>query len=512
MTQIPSSQTEPPTTPTAVITVPSGNTVPTRNTSAGRRPSRRWLLWSLLLVVVGIGVGLVLRRGSAAPDLTYATDVTVQGTVSVLVSGPGTLAPRKSTPDPAPTSGTVNGLPPVGTVLKAGQMVGQLQNDGNAQAVQDAQLALQKALAQLSAQQASQAAVKASRASNSTSAQLSVQDAQDTLSTAQSTLENQTRLYGVGAISRTDLQSAQNTVQSAQNKLASAQAALSSARQQTSTGLTSDNSTLETLRLAIDQARNGLQQARQTVAKQILRAPVSGVITSVEAVNGSNISAGASLLTVADTSAMELPVQIDETQISQVKLGLLARVTLDALDGQTLEGKVTAISPAATVQNNISVFTVNVELPNPSGLLRVGMSAQSDIVIAEENGLVVPTKAVQSVRARSYVQVLPASTLQTASMLAPQSTAMASQSTQNQSASQVNGQGSATAVQTRVQLGLSDGTSTIVTGGLQEGDALLLPAVTAQSSRSSPASSGAVPGINLGTGGSGSGGGFRNGN
>ncbi len=487
------------------------------------RRSRRWLVWPLLLLLLGGGTIVLLRRVSAAPGAVYPTDTAAQGTVSVLVSGPGTLAPRATVPEPSPLGGIVSGLPAVGAVVRAGQVIGQIRSDTTLQAAQDAELNLQKAQAQLAAQQDSQAATQASRQAGTVSAQLAVGDARDTLQQAQTTLVAQERLYSVGAISRTELNTAQAAVQSAQNKLESAQAALFSAGQQARTGVSADSSTLRTLQLAVQQAQATLTAAQTSRAAAVLRAPASGVVISVDAVNGSNVNTGASLLSVADTSVMALPVQVDETQISQVKPGMTVRAALDALGGQTVEGKVTSVSPTAAVQNNISVFTVNAELPNPDGQLRAGMSAQSDIVVAEQSGLVVTSKAVQTVRARSYVQVVPGDALNTAADLAPQTTATqtaaaqtsssqggASQSNSGQnrplaqasSAVQLNDQGAATAVQTRVRVGLSDGTSTVITSGLQEGDTVLLPQVTARSSARSTGSSFqgvGVPGVGGGT-------------
>lgn len=487
---------------------------PAQAPAAARRWPARWLLWPLLALVVGGTAAVLLRRGSAAPTAAYPTATATQDTVSILVSGPGTLAPRSTVPDPAPSGGTVSGLPAVGAVVRAGQVIGQLRSDTTAQAVQDAQLGLEKARAQLRAQQDSQAATQAGRGSAAVSARLAVQDAQDALDSARTTLAGQQRLYAVGAVSRSDLQVAQSAVQGAQNKLAAAQAALGSAVQQTQVGAASDASTLKTLQLAVQQAQDTLTQARTALAAQVLRAPASGVITSVDAVNGSNVNMGASLLSIADTSVMSLPVQIDETQIAQVRPGMTVRATLDALDGQTIEGKVVSVSPTAAVQNNISVFTVNAELPNAQNLLRAGMSAQSDIVVAEQSGLVVPSKAVQAVRNRSYVQLVPPATLQTTADLAPQAAAgttsgitsgttsgTVSGQSQAATAAQLSDRGAATAVQTRVQVGLSDGTSTVVTGGLQDGDTVLLPQVTARSARTGTGTrSGTATGTGTGTG------------
>ncbi|GGJ70594.1 RND transporter [Deinococcus aquiradiocola] len=428
----------------------------------------------LLLAVIGGGV-VLLRRGDAAPAVTYSTDTATEGTVSVLVNGPGTLGARLSTPYPAPLGGTVTGLPAVGTVVKAGQVVGRVHSDTTDQAVRDAELALQRAQAQLAAQGSSGATSTASRDSAVASARLNVQDAANTAASAHTTLDGQSRLYAAGAISRADLDAARTAAQSADSKLASAQASLTAALRQSSAGQASDADTLRGQQLAVQEARAALADAQATQAKETLRAPAAGLVTSVDAVNGANVAAGTSLLTVADVRAMQVPVQVDETQISQVRVGMPARATLDALDGETVEGRVTAISPTATVSNNISIFTVTVELPNPDGRLRAGMSAQTDIVIAEQGGLVISQKAVETVRTRSYVQRLPADVAAQAARDQPQTAAATQAGGAGASALQVDAAAAGKAVQTRVRTGLTDGTSIVVTGGLQEGDTVLLP-------------------------------------
>jgi HlyD family secretion protein len=518
-TALPQSTTSQSTTalPRTASTSSASTEAPTGSASAVKRPAkqssrprRRWL-WPVLvlLLVISAAVTVYLRQGSAAPAVLQGTSTATQGTVSVLVSGPGTLSARSSVPFPAPVSGTVLGLPAVGSVVKAGQVVGKVANTTNTQAVQDEQLGLQKAQAQLASLNSNQVSVAASRQSSVTTARLNVQDVQTTLSSARTTLASQTQLYGLGAISRSDLNTAQTAVQSAQDKLASAQATLNSAVQQASAGGAADSSAVREQQIALEQAKSALVQAQTTQASEVLRAPAAGVLTSVDAVNGGSVNAGTSLMTIADTSAMQLPVQVDETQIAQVKPGMVVRATLDALGGQTVQGLVTSVSPSATVSNNISVFTVNAELPNQGGQLKAGMSAQADIVVSEESGLVASSKAIEAVRTRSYVQVLPASTVRAAQDRADQTTSTANQGTAGQSAAsssalQVDAKGAATAVRTRVNVGLTDGTSTIITSGLQEGDTLLLPAVTPRSSTSSTGTG--IGGTGISVGGAGTGG------
>jgi HlyD family secretion protein len=141
-------------------------------------------------------------------------------------------------------------------------------------------------------------------------------------------------------------------------------------------------------------------------------------------------------------------------------------VTLDAIDGRTFRGTVSTVSPAATVSNNIAIFTVTVKIPNPDGALRPGMSAEAEIISQElPNTLLIPKKAVETVRTRSYVQLVGA-----------------------------NGQ----AERHRIRTGPDDGTSVAVTSGLKPGDQVLLPGGTRSTSGSSTGTTrnqgGAFPG------------------
>ena len=122
-------------------------------------------------------------------------------------------------------------------------------------------------------------------------------------------------------------------------------------------------------------------------------------------------------------------------------------MTLDALDGQTFEGQVTRISPQATAESGIAYFTVTVRLPNPEGLLRPGMTAEAEIIQSQASGLIIPKKAVESVRTRSYVQL--------------QSPGGAAE-------------------RTRIRTGADDGTNIIVTDGLKAGDVVVLPTAASQ--------------------------------
>ncbi|MCD0156792.1 efflux RND transporter periplasmic adaptor subunit [Deinococcus sp. 6GRE01] len=316
------------------------------------------------------------------------------------------------------------------------------------QNVASAQLNLDKARAGLDATRASQASSAAQRQSSVTSAQNSLTQAQQALADAQRTLGGQQELAAIGALSASALADAQSAVVKAQQTVDSARASLSAAQTQASTGAASDAQNLRSQQIAVQQAQDTLEAAQQDRADLKVYAPITGVVSTVAATEGTVVNSGATILTVLDDSTLNLPVQIDETEIAGVKVGQSAEVTLDAFDGQTFTGRVVRVSPGATASSGISVFTATVQLANPDGQLRSGMTAEAEIIQSEESGLLVPSKAIQTVRDRSYVQLAPAGEAAT---------------------------GDAADEPVRVETGATDGTNTIVRSGLERGQQIIVP-------------------------------------
>ncbi|PNY79695.1 efflux RND transporter periplasmic adaptor subunit [Deinococcus koreensis] len=412
----------------------------------GRVPRRRWpwvLAGALLLGALGGGAYLTRTRTAGAPVAQTTTVAAERGLVRVSVSGPGTLEANTTRTVGADLTATVGAVPAVGERVNTGQLLTTLRSDTVDENVQTAQLNLDKARAALDATRASQASSAAGRASSVTQAQSTLAQAQQTLADARRTLSGQRQLYAVGAVSAQALSDAQATVTKAQLSLDSARAGLGAAQTQSAAGGTSDAETIRGQQVAVQQAQASLDTAQKARADLKVFAPITGVISSVAASEGAVVNAGATLLTVLDDTTLNLPVQVDETEITGVKAGQPAEVTLDAYDGQTFRGKVVRVSPGATQSSGISVFTATVQLANPAGTLRPGMTAEAEIIQSEERGLIVPSKAIQTVRRRSYVQV--------------------------------PGAAGAESERVRVETGPSDGTNTVVTGGLEAGQDVIVP-------------------------------------
>lgn len=417
------------------------------------RPARRarwpWIVGGLLLIGA-VGGTIAYRARSTDSTQAVATTSTAraqQGVIRVSVSGPGTLEAAQTRTVGADLTATVGAVPAVGERVTRGQLITTLISDTVEQNVAAAQLNLDKARAGLDATRASQASSAAQRQSSATGAQNTLTQAQQALTDAQRTLDGQRQLAAIGALSASALADAESAVLKAQQTVDSARASLSAAQTQASTGGASDTQNLRSQQIAVQQAQDSLEAAQQDRADLKVYAPITGVISTVTATEGTVVNSGATILTVLDDSTLNLPVQIDETEIAGVKAGQSAEVTLDAFDGQTFTGKVVRVSPGATASSGISVFTATVGLANPGGTLRSGMTAEAEIIQSEESGLLVPSKAIQTVRGRSYVQ------LPTAGGAA----------------------GDAEGEQVRVETGATDGTNTVITSGLEAGQQVVVP-------------------------------------
>ncbi|MDP3064432.1 MAG: efflux RND transporter periplasmic adaptor subunit, partial [Chloroflexota bacterium] len=148
-----------------------------------------------------------------------------------------------------------------------------------------------------------------------------------------------------------------------------------------------------------------LQAAQERLAKASLSAPFDGVVTQVSAVNGQAVGANTAILTLADTTVVEVSGNVDEIDILYVKEGATATVTLDALQGRTLQGTVSSISSAATTQQSVVRYPVRIRVTVPSGVeLRAGLTATANVVLQQENNvLLIPSLAVRGSYTEPYV-------------------------------------------------------------------------------------------------------------
>ena len=363
---------------------------------------------------LAIAVALLLVLGcendsaeatASAEDQLLAVEAK-PGSVSVVVEGPSVVEPYRIQTVRARVEGIVLEALPEGDAVASGDVLVRFDSSDQLKTLRQAQIALSQA-------------------------RVNREKAVDTLETSRRDLSDKETLLKSGAVPEDQVRAARENMASAQRSL-------------------------ELAELGVSQAALTLETAQEELAATVVRAPFDGVVLSTDLNPGDLVSRGALLLTFADLSRVRLRAEVDEFDIGKVEVGQSVSISSDAVGESALKSKVERISPAAEVVNNISIFKVSTVLRNEDGKLKPGMSADVSILISADKGLVVPSKAVSTVRSRSYLKVF------------------ADQEVQNR----------------RVEVGADDGVNIVVLEGLEEGELVVVPSTAGFSLTSSQTSTG----------------------
>ena len=141
--------------------------------------------------------------------------------------------------------------------------------------------------------------------------------------------------------------------------------------------------------VAVAQALAAVKVARVAVEKSRLTAPFNGLLVDVPPEAGDELTPGAAAFEIIDDSALKVEASVDEADAARISLGQPAALTLDALPGRRIEGKVALIAPAVRKDLKgartlpLEIAVTDVKAAAAAGL-RAGMSANVEIVVAEK--------------------------------------------------------------------------------------------------------------------------------
>lgn len=149
-------------------------------------------------------------------------------------------------------------------------------------------------------------------------------------------------------------------------------------------------------RFSVQQAEAAVRDARQALSRTVITAPMSGRVTRLNVEEGETAIMGtlnrdaATLLTIADMSALETNVKVDETDVARITIGDSAVIQIDAFPDTTFTGRVVKISnssllgAAALQQADQAVdYEVTIELADAPSDTRPDFSATAKIVTAQ---------------------------------------------------------------------------------------------------------------------------------
>ena len=219
---------------------------------------------------------------------------------------------------------------------------------------------------------------------------------QATLTSAQSTLAAAT----AKAQQSNDQAAAQ--LASMQQQYSAAKSSLSA--QQTST--TPQTIEMDDAQISIDQVN--VNSVQHQLDGATLTSPIPGVVSQVNIKAGQSVTGGGttSAIVIFSPGSYNLTGTVSDSQVNLVAIGQGVQVT-PAGSTQALQGKITAIAPAATVTSGVATFAVTAQLTDTSNAIRPGISASASIVINQVvHVLTVPTSAVHTTAAGSTVTIL----------------------------------------------------------------------------------------------------------
>lgn len=458
---------------------------------------KRRVLVILVLVFAVLG-GSVVYAQAGKISTTYRTAVVTYGTITQTIGMAGNLAPVTEADLNFPASGTIQSVEAsVGETVVKGELLAALDPTILAAQLSQAQATLASARSKLAQDQAGPNAQSLASAKNPVaSAQVSVNNAATSLSdteainaqsvsAAQSVVDTDCAADPSSTLCAQDKQTlaaakvkAQQSNHQAAAQLASAKQQLAAAKSSLAALLASSTSPqtvqIDEAQITIDKVDVNTLQHQLNGAR--LTSPIAGVVSQVNIKAGQSATAGSGgsstyAIVVYTPGSYKVTGTVSDSQVNLVAAGQTAQVTAAGAT-QAVLGKITAISPAATISSGVATFGVTAQLNDTSNSIKPGISATVSIVVNQVvHVLTVPTSAIHTSATGSTVLVLVNG--------APQSVS--------------------------VQIGASDPTRTEILSGLQLNQVVVIAVVTS----SVPSSGGA--GTVLGGGAGRGGGGIRGG-
>lgn len=160
---------------------------------------------------------------------------------------------------------------------------------------------------------------------------------------------------------------------------------------------------------SLHSAETQLQRARINLGYATVTAPIDGVIMSRDVDVGQTVASSFNtpqLFSIAtDLHSMRISASIDEADIGQIKLGQNVDFTVDAYPDETFTGKVTQIRLQPVTTSNVVTYTVIIEVQNPDLKLMPGMTANLTVHVKEAKDILkVPNLALVFTPPRTYMQ------------------------------------------------------------------------------------------------------------
>ncbi|MFZ5863942.1 MAG: efflux RND transporter periplasmic adaptor subunit [Nitrospirota bacterium] len=220
-----------------------------------------------------------------------------------------------------------------------------------------------------------------------------------------------------------------------------------------------------------------VRKAAVDVERCTIEAPIDGVVISRSVDVGQTVAASLSaptLFVIAnDLAKMQINASVAEADIGGVEVGQDVNFTVDAFPSQRFQGRVVQVRNAPVTVQNVVTYDTIIEVANPELTLKPGMTANVSIVVAaRENVLTVPNAALRFRPADAETASGQSRTTRGASAaMRPDSRGGAPG---GRAVYRVEDEQAATVERVPVKTGITDGVTTEIVEGLQEGDRVII--------------------------------------
>ncbi|WP_431294063.1 efflux RND transporter periplasmic adaptor subunit [Pedobacter sp. P26] len=333
----------------------------------------------VLLVVLKL-TGVIGGNKTEKVTTEKASDKTVVETVTAS----GKIQPETEVKLSSEVSGEVVELKvKEGDIVKAGQLLCKVRPDV-------LQSGYERTVASFNAQKASVAAAQQQLAQN-----------QANFVNAEATYKRNVELFNKKVISASEFDAAKAAFLTAKANLASAKENVTGAK------------------FTLEQTGANVKEAGANLAKTTIYAPVDGVVSKLsielgDRILGTSQMAGTEIMRISNLSSMEVNVDVNENDITRVKVGDKASIEVDAFSDKKFRGVVTEIASSSTAVgtttstsvDQVTNFSVKIRITEEmegkqQSIFRPGMSATVDIESESLTGLAIPIQAVFTDNAKS---------------------------------------------------------------------------------------------------------------
>ncbi len=400
------------------------------NNHKNNRRRRRWVILGIVGVVAAgavFGIGAALRPNHTIDPSKIST--IERGEIARSVVATGKIEPLAKVEVKSKASGIVQKIfVDYGDRVKEGQMLVELDKE-------ELRARMREAKANLTA---AQAALESSQA---TYERNQVDAAGPDLPYLKATVERDRKLASDGLIAASVLDDAEKAYQMALNRQLSAQRNVAVSRAEVARA-----------KAQVEQAQAALDRADEDLRNSTIVSPMDGLVLSRDVEVGDAVSSilvlgsqATLVMNLGDVSSVYVLGKVDQADIGKVYVGQPARIVVESFKDKKFVGKVTKISPLGVEKDNVTTFEVRVSIQNPTGELKVNMSANAEIILEEKhNVLLVPEAAVIYDKDRKTSLETPDPKAKNGRKKLP------------------------------VKLGISNGVNTELVSGLREGDKIVL--------------------------------------